>query len=56
MRSDGVVQGTPTSVLGIEVWQFREDDSAHLKTYFDIPEGSEYGEWTTATGEGSASG
>jgi hypothetical protein len=51
MRSDGVVQGAPTTVLGIEIVRFGEDGSAHWKTYFDIPEGSQYGEWTSQTGD-----
>jgi hypothetical protein len=50
MRSDGVVQGQPVSVLGIEVLQFREDGSAHWKTYMQLPDGSEYAEWTSRTG------
>jgi hypothetical protein len=50
MRSDGTVNGAPVSVLGIEVVQFGDDGSAHWKTYFDLPDGSEYAEWTSETG------
>jgi len=51
MRSDGVVQGAPAVVESLETVQFLDDGSVHWKTYFDIPEGSEYGEWTSQTGE-----
>ena len=51
MRSDGLVQGAPVVVESLETVQFHDDGSVHWKTYFDIPEGSEYGEWTSQTGE-----
>ena len=49
MRSDGVVRGVPVVVKSLETVQFH-DDAVHWKTYFDIPEGSEYGEWTSQAG------
>ena len=55
MRSDGVVQGAPVVVESLETVEFHDDGSIHWKTYFDIPEGSEYGEWTAQTGDTAVS-
>jgi hypothetical protein len=36
----------PATIRSIEVHAFRDDGSSHTKTYFDMPEGSDYAAWT----------
>jgi SnoaL-like protein len=50
IRNEGSVQGTPITVVSIEVYQFGDDGSVHTKTYWEAPEGgSDYAEWTAST-------
>jgi hypothetical protein len=51
MRSDGTVQGAPVSVVSIETVRFEPDGSVHWKTYLELPDGSEYADWTSQTGD-----
>ena len=50
IRNEGSVQGTPLTVVSIEVYQFGDEGSVHTKTYWEAPEGgSGYAEWTAST-------
>jgi hypothetical protein len=54
IRNDGVVAGAPAVIETVEVYRFGDDGSLLSRIYWEIPTGSEYGEWTTETGEVSA--
>jgi hypothetical protein len=49
IRNDGKVKGKPVIVESIEIYSFGEDGSLAVKTYWDIPEGSEYATWVSET-------
>jgi hypothetical protein len=50
VSNEGVIDGATIVVRSIETYQFGDDGSLHLRAYYDIPGGSEYGEWTSTTG------
>jgi hypothetical protein len=50
IRNEGEVKGAPVTVHSIETYKFGNDGSMQVRTYFDIPTGSAYGEWTSTTG------
>jgi hypothetical protein len=49
VSNEGVVEGATIVVRSIETYRFGDDGSLHVRAYFDIPAGSEYGEWTSST-------
>jgi hypothetical protein len=50
VNNQGIIQGTPVVVRSIETYRFDDDGSLLIRTYYDIPAGSSYGEWTATTG------
>jgi hypothetical protein len=49
-NSNGTIDGAAVVVRSIEIYRFGDDDSLHIRAFWDIPAGSAYGEWTAATG------
>jgi hypothetical protein len=47
LLNKGKVQGEPTELESIEIYSFDEDGGVSVKTYWDVPEGSEYGAWVS---------
>jgi hypothetical protein len=52
MINEGSVGGVPVEVRGVEIFAFGDDGSVHQRTYYQLPEGSQYAEWTEQTGDG----
>ena len=52
IRNEGKIQGKPAVVESIEIYRIADDGSLEVKTYWDIPEGSEYGAWVSEAGAG----
>jgi SnoaL-like domain len=46
VRNESVVDGTTVVVRSIETYRFGDDGSLYVRTYFDMPAGSDYAEWT----------
>jgi len=51
MVNEGTVGGAAVAVEGVELYRFGEDRSVHQRTFYELPEGSEYLEWTEKTGD-----
>jgi hypothetical protein len=49
-RSEGTVRGSLFGIDSVDVFQFRDDELA-IRSYWEIPPGLPYGEWTAVTGE-----
>jgi hypothetical protein len=51
IRNSGTVNGQPTLIESIEIYQFRDDGSLHTATFWELADSNEYAQWTAATGE-----
>jgi len=49
--NEGTVGGTAVALRGVEVYAFGDDGSVRVRTFYNLPEGSQYAEWTEQTGE-----
>jgi hypothetical protein len=50
VNNEGVINGASVLVRSIEICKFGDDGSLNIRTFWDIPAGSNYGEWTTQSG------
>jgi hypothetical protein len=48
MVNEGEVQGTSVTATGVEIYIFNDDSSVHVRTYYELPEGSAYADWTNS--------
>jgi hypothetical protein len=46
----GTVAGRQVLIRSVDVYLFGEDGSTHTRSYWEIPDGLPYGDWTAATG------
>ena len=54
-RNEGRVKGRPVRIDSVDMYRFTDDGSTHTRSFWNIPDGLPYGEWTAATGNaGSA--
>ena len=51
IRNVGHVEGVPTVIESIEIYEFRDDGSLHTKTFWELADGNVYAQWTAETGE-----
>ena len=51
IRNSGTVNGEPTLIRSIEIYNFGDDGSLHTSTFWDLSAGNEYAQWTAETGE-----
>lgn len=54
MANEGAVAGQPVTVRGVELFHFGDDGTVRQRTFYELPEGSQYAEWTETTGESPA--
>ena len=56
-RNEGTVKGRSVVIDSVDLYRFTEDGSTHTRSFWTIPDGLPYGQWTAATGgAGSAAG
>jgi hypothetical protein len=51
-RNEGAVKGSRLVIESVDTYRFTEDGSTHVRSFWQIPEGLPYGEWTAVTGSG----
>jgi len=49
-RNEGTVRGKPMRIDSVHLYRFGEDGSTHTRSFWNIPEGLPYGQWTASTG------
>jgi hypothetical protein len=49
-HNEGTVQGRRVVIESVDLYQFSDDGSTHSRSFWQIPHGLPYGEWTAATG------
>jgi hypothetical protein len=49
LKDEGVTNGSPVVVYEIDLIRFGDDGSVHIRSFWDVPTGSVYGEWATAS-------
>jgi len=49
----GRVRGQDVLIESVDLYKFGEDGSTHVRSFWEIPAGLPYGEWTAATGSPS---
>jgi hypothetical protein len=53
-RNEGTVKGKHVCIDSVDIYRFTGDGSTHARSFWHIPEGLPYGEWTAATGSAGA--
>ena len=51
VMNEGDVGGQPVALRGVEIVRFDDDGSVHYRTFYILPEGSQYAAWTETTGD-----
>ncbi|MGA2209188.1 MAG: nuclear transport factor 2 family protein [Acidimicrobiales bacterium] len=54
-RNEGTVRGRSVVIDSVDLYRFGEDGSTHTRSFWQIPDGLPYGQWTAATGTGAGS-
>lgn len=49
-RNEGTVRGRALRIDSVDLYRFTDDGSTHTRSFWKIPEGLPYGEWTASTG------
>jgi hypothetical protein len=48
--NSGVVQGKEVLIKSVDIYRFTDDGSTYTRSFWEIPDGLPYGEWTATAG------
>jgi len=49
-RNEGMVKGAFVRIDSVDLYRFGDDGSTHTRSFWEIPDGLPYGEWTKSAG------